>query len=172
MVQRSARTPRSRARGAKAGEARRSGSQAKRRRQNRNFFPSSDDSSSSETGTQRRKTRLRPARSDVEAADVEGEDSSSSGGDSGRDVGEVVAREEEGSVPPLDVRSFDNWKALETYLKSYNRRTYQIYSVRTGTPARTRNAKIKSSSSCCDEIPIGLEFYNKNYQCTHAGSPR
>ncbi|POM62367.1 LOW QUALITY PROTEIN: hypothetical protein PHPALM_28481 [Phytophthora palmivora] len=93
-----------------------------------------------------------------------------------KDGGEILAREVLVSVPPLDVRSYENWEELRAYVKTYSRRTYQvgypIYSVRTGTPARSLNEKIKKSNLFCDEIPDHLQFYNKTYMCKRSGARR
>ncbi|OWZ20295.1 hypothetical protein PHMEG_0005311 [Phytophthora megakarya] len=97
-------TPPTRRLHSESGESTKERLEANRRWQNRNFFPSLDDSSSSETDQQRRRhvcvERIQTLTPRM-------------------DVIEVVAREELVLVPPLDVPSFDNWKALETYLKSY-----------------------------------------------------
>ncbi|KAG4041357.1 hypothetical protein PC123_g23128 [Phytophthora cactorum] len=92
--------------------------------------------------------------------------------DAGKDGGDVTAQDDLVSVPKLDVMTFDDWEELESYIKVYGRRTFQIYSVRTATPVSTRNQKIKDGRSFCDQIPANMKFYNKTYVCTHAGKPR
>ncbi|POM69320.1 Hypothetical protein PHPALM_14399, partial [Phytophthora palmivora] len=64
------------------------------------------------------------------------------------------------------------WGDLEAYLKSYSKRTFQIYSVRTNTPVQKRNERMEANMSCCRPIPEEFKFYNKTYVCTHYGSPR
>ncbi|ETN01922.1 hypothetical protein PPTG_23989 [Phytophthora nicotianae INRA-310] len=75
-------------------------------------------------------------------------------------------------VPELDVKLFGSWEELDKYLANYNRKMYQLYSVRTATPVKTRNERIKKSRTPCKTIPEELEFYNKTFVCTHHGSPR
>ncbi|KAF4144598.1 hypothetical protein GN958_ATG06205 [Phytophthora infestans] len=131
-----------------------------------------NDSSDSEQPSQRRDATQSQADVDPVDEDAYEDNNSSRGRDSDEDGGGVTARDELVSVPPLDRRSFDTWELLEAYIKAYSKRTYQVYSVRTATPASTRNAKIKESNSYCDEIPAELKFHNKTYVCTHSGSPR
>ncbi|KAG6946363.1 hypothetical protein JG688_00016085, partial [Phytophthora aleatoria] len=83
--------------------------------------------------------------------------------DAGKDGGDVTAQDDLVSVPKLDVTTFDDWEELESYIKVYRRRTFQIYSVRTATPVSTRNQKIKDGRSFCDPIPADMKFYNKTY---------
>ncbi|KAG6944826.1 hypothetical protein JG687_00017631 [Phytophthora cactorum] len=83
--------------------------------------------------------------------------------DAGKDGGDVTAQDDLVSVPKLDVMTFDDWEELESYIKVYGRRTFQIYSVRTATPVSTRNQKIKDGRSFCDQIPANMKFYNKTY---------
>ncbi|KAG6950184.1 hypothetical protein JG688_00014266, partial [Phytophthora aleatoria] len=86
--------------------------------------------------------------------------------------GDVTAQDDLVSTPKLDVIALDDWEALESYMKAYARRTFQIYSVRTATPVSTRSQKIKDGRSLCDPIPADMKFYNKTYVCTHVGKPR
>ncbi|KAF4143231.1 FAR1 DNA-binding domain [Phytophthora infestans] len=159
----------------KRGEARSARLKAKRRRRyvsSRDRALSSDDSSDSEQPSQRRDATRSQADVDPVDEDAYEDNNSSSGRDSDEDGGGVTARDELVSVPPLDRRSFDTWALLEAYIKADSKRTYQVYSVRTATPASTRSAKIKETNSYCDKIPAELKFYNKTYVCTHSGSPR
>ncbi|ETP33442.1 hypothetical protein F442_18024 [Phytophthora nicotianae P10297] len=66
-------------------------------------------------------------------------------------------------VPELDVKLFGSWEELDKYLANYSRKTYQLYSVRTATPVKTRNERIKKSRTPCKTIPEELEFYNKTF---------
>ncbi|KAF1793969.1 hypothetical protein GQ600_7431 [Phytophthora cactorum] len=63
--------------------------------------------------------------------------------DAGKDGGDVTAQDDLVSVPKLDVMTFDDWEELESYIKVYGRRTFQIYSVRTATPI---NACVRKSN--------------------------
>ncbi|ETM46855.1 hypothetical protein L914_08324 [Phytophthora nicotianae] len=74
-------------------------------------------------------------------------------------------------TPELDGKVFESWDVLEAYLKTYSRRTFQIYSVRTNTPVRKRNQRIKENKSDYTLIPEEVQFYNKTYVCTHHGDP-
>ncbi|KAF1781817.1 hypothetical protein GQ600_19407 [Phytophthora cactorum] len=47
------------------------------------------------------------------------------------------------TVPPLEKTVFVTWQEFHEYLNEYQQRTFQIYSVRTGTPVSTRNKRIK-----------------------------
>ncbi|ETN22084.1 hypothetical protein PPTG_02128 [Phytophthora nicotianae INRA-310] len=89
-----------------------------------------------------------------------------------RNGGDVAPLDTLVNVPELDVTPFDSWDALESYLKAYSKRTFQVYSIRTNTPVRTRNARMQRTMSTAKPIPEELKFYNKNYVCTHYGEPR
>ncbi|KAG2946070.1 hypothetical protein PC129_g1568 [Phytophthora cactorum] len=67
---------------------------------------------------------------------------------------------------------FADWDALEAYLKNYSRRRYQIFPIRTNTPVRTRNQRIRASKTPGRILPEAVQFYNKTYVCTHYGKPR
>ncbi|KAF4129477.1 hypothetical protein GN958_ATG21336 [Phytophthora infestans] len=90
----------------------------------------------------------------------------------GDDNSPDVSSQESVRAPELDVKLFASWGEMESYLSSYSRRTYQLYSVRTATPFKTRNDRIKKNQTSCKTIPEELELYNKTFVCTHHGSPR
>ncbi|ETI47103.1 hypothetical protein F443_08608 [Phytophthora nicotianae P1569] len=91
--------------------------------------------------------------------------------DAENDGCEIAVLDELVYTPELDGKVFESWDVLEAYLKTYSRRTFQIYSVRTNTPVRKRNQRIKENKSDYTLIPEEVQFYNKTYVCTHHGDP-
>ncbi|KAF4135615.1 hypothetical protein GN958_ATG15194, partial [Phytophthora infestans] len=81
----------------------------------------------------------------------------------GCDGGDIAPQDELVDVPDLDVTAFDSWDALESYLKAYSRKTFQIYTIRTNTPVRTRNARMQRNMSAFNLVPEEFKFYNKTY---------
>ncbi|KAL3660485.1 hypothetical protein V7S43_014630 [Phytophthora oleae] len=82
-------------------------------------------------------------------------------------------------VPPLDKTVFESWNEFHEYLHAYQQRTFQIYSIRTGTPVSTRNKRIKDKYSRRglavppgELLPEELVTYSKAVVCTHHGRPR
>ncbi|KAG7395560.1 hypothetical protein PHYBOEH_003612 [Phytophthora boehmeriae] len=83
------------------------------------------------------------------------------------------------SVPPLDKTVFSSWDEFHLYLAEYQRRTFQVYSVRTGTPVTTRNKRIKERYARLGKetppgelLPEAMVTYTKAVVCTHHGKPR
>ncbi|KAF4318052.1 hypothetical protein BBO99_00004191 [Phytophthora kernoviae] len=82
-------------------------------------------------------------------------------------------------VPPLDRTVFSSWDEFHLYLADYQRRTYQVYSVRTGTPVTTRNKRIREryarlgrEAPSGELLPESMVTYTKAVVCTHHGKPR
>ncbi|KAG6964219.1 hypothetical protein JG688_00007799 [Phytophthora aleatoria] len=83
------------------------------------------------------------------------------------------------TVPPLEKTVFVTWQEFHEYLNEYQQRTFQIYSVRTGTPVSTRNKRIKEKYTKRglavppgELLPEEMGTYSKAVVCTHAGRPR
>lgn len=83
------------------------------------------------------------------------------------------------SVPPLEKTVFASWDEFHAYLADYQRRTFQVYSVRTGTPVSTRNKRIRERYARRGEavppgelLPEEMGMYTKAVVCTHHGKPR
>ncbi|KAF4032103.1 hypothetical protein GN244_ATG16027 [Phytophthora infestans] len=83
------------------------------------------------------------------------------------------------TVPPLEKTVFVTWQEFHEYLNEYQQRTFQIYSVRTGTPVSTRNKRIKErfekrglAVPPGELLPEEMGTYSKAVVCTHAGRPR
>ncbi|ETL50382.1 hypothetical protein L916_00368 [Phytophthora nicotianae] len=83
------------------------------------------------------------------------------------------------TVPPLEKTVFVTWQEFHEYLNEYQQRTFQIYSVRTGTPVSTRNKRIKERYTKRglavpprELLPEEMGTYSKAVVCTHAGRPR
>ncbi|KAG7377837.1 hypothetical protein PHYPSEUDO_010914 [Phytophthora pseudosyringae] len=83
------------------------------------------------------------------------------------------------TVPPLDKTVFVTWNEFHEYLAEYQQRTFQIYSIRTGTPVSTRNKRIKErymrrglAVPPGELLPEEMATYSKAVVCTHHGRPR
>ncbi|KAF4142096.1 hypothetical protein GN958_ATG08730 [Phytophthora infestans] len=86
----------------------------------------------------------------------------------GDDNSPDVPSQESVRAPELVVKIlFASWGELESYLSNYSKRTYPLYSVRTETPVKTRNDRIKKNQTSCKTISEELEFYNKMLVYTH-----
>ncbi|OWZ23800.1 LOW QUALITY PROTEIN: hypothetical protein PHMEG_0001258 [Phytophthora megakarya] len=83
-----------------------------------------------------------------------------------------IPRDENVNVPALDVWVSKSWEELEQYLGIYRKTTYQVSSVRTATPVRTRNAGIEESANPGNKIAEEFEHYSKTFVCTQNGRPR
>ncbi|ETK75728.1 hypothetical protein L915_17704, partial [Phytophthora nicotianae] len=146
-------------------------SRVSKKRKKRSSHPRKQKKKQHKKSKVRRKSRRSKRHRDSEA-----EQSDASAAYSGSQSSDDSLRDDPAPlsirVPELDVKLFGSWEELDKYLANYNKKMYQLYSVRTATPVKTRNERIKKSRTPCKTIPEELEFYNKTFVCTHHGSPR
>ncbi|ETP28433.1 hypothetical protein F442_22278 [Phytophthora nicotianae P10297] len=73
------------------------------------------------------------------------------------------------TLPVPDRTEFESWEAFDTYIRSYQSETCQVFRLRTNKKVGERNTIIERTGSKSPPIPETWVWYAKTLVCTHAG---